>query len=97
MKKDYCIVEELICEEEFLKKLYEFINKTNADHYWFRVMRKLKDLLEVESKRDRKIKNTVEDFNKLKEDTEALKIQGEYLIKNDDLDLTANKILNFLR
>jgi len=69
MKKDYCIVEELICEEEFLKKLYEFINKTNADHYWFRVMRKLKDLLEVESKRDRKIKNTVEDFNKLKEDT----------------------------
>jgi len=60
-------------------------------------MRKLKDLLEVESKRDRKIKNTVEDFNKLKEDTEALKIQGEYLIKNDDLDLTANKILNFLR
>jgi len=41
---------------KFKESLYEFINKTNADHYWFRVMRKLKDLLEVESKRDRKIR-----------------------------------------
>lgn len=94
IKKDYLIIDELICEKEFLKKLHFFLNKTNSDFYWFRILRKLKFLLDVESKRNKKIKNTLKDFNKLKKDIESLKIPGEYLIKNDNLNLTIKKILS---
>lgn len=94
IKKNYVILDELICEEEFLKKLHVFLDQTNSHSYWFRLVRKLKELLEVESKRDRQIKNNLDDFNKLKQDIESLKIKNEYLIKNDDLALTIKKILD---
>ena len=96
MGKSYVIVDELICEEEFLRRLYAFLIQTKSSACWFRVMRKLKELLEVEKKRSRKVKNTLNDFNKLREDINALKIKGEYWIKNDNLDLTVNKIMNCL-
>jgi len=94
--KDYVILEELICEKEFLNKLLSFLAQTNSVSYWFRLMRKLRYLLEVESMRKRKIKNSLADFNKLKKDLDSLKIKDEHIIKNDDLNMTVKKILKII-
>ncbi len=94
--KNYIILEELICDRNFLENLIEFLNKTKSHAYWFRLMRPIKKLLEIESNRNRKIKNTQEDLFKLKQDIESLKIKDEYLIKNDDLALTIKKILDIV-
>ena len=96
MQKDFIIVDELICEKKFFMKLREFLDKTNSKSYWFRITRKLKYLLEIEAERDRKIKNSIEDFEKLKKDIEKLKIPNEVLLKNDDLDLTIQGLKNIL-
>lgn len=89
----YITLEELICDRNFLEDLIEFLNKTKSHAYWFRLIRPIKKLLEIESNRKRKIKNTQEDLFKLKQDIESLKIKNEYLIKNDNLALTIKKIL----
>jgi tRNA uridine 5-carbamoylmethylation protein Kti12 len=96
MEKDFCIVDELICEKEFLGKLYSFINKTKSNAYWFRVLRKLNFLLEVERGRKRIIKNTIDDFDRLKRDIKKLKIPNEVFIANDELYLTVDKIKSYL-
>ncbi len=93
-KKNYIILEELICEKDFLNGLIEFLNKTKSYSYWFRLLRPLDKLLKIESYRTRKLKNTKGDLFKLKQDIESLKIKNEYLIKNDNLALTIKKILN---
>ena len=90
----YITLEELICDKDFLEGLIEFLNKTKSHAYWFRLMKPLNKLLEIESNRKRKLKNTKEDFCKLKQDIESLKIKNEYLIKNDNLALTIKKILD---
>jgi len=96
INKEYVIIDELICEKRFLKKIFFFLNQTNSLSYWFRLRRKLKELLKVEAGRNRKIKNSLKDFSKLKKKIESLKIAGEYQIKNDDLDLTVKKIMSYL-
>lgn len=96
MGKEFVIIDELICEKEFLGKLFSFINETNSEFISFRILRKLKFILEVEKTRNRKIKNTIDDFDKLKKDIEKLKIPNEVLIANDDLHLTIEKIKSFV-
>ena len=97
MKKRFVIVDELICERKFFNKLCSFLNKTDSYAYWFRILRKLKFILEVETNRNRNIKNTLKDFKNLRIKLKTLKIPNEILIKNDNLDLTTKKILDFLR
>jgi len=96
INKEYIIVEELICDRDFYNELKDFVDRTKSRAYWFRLMRPLDKLLEVEKSRKRKIKNSKEDFDKLKEDIESCKIENEYLIKNDNLALTIRKILEFI-
>lgn len=95
-KKDYIILEELICEKEFLNKINSFLKRTKSDYCWFRLMRKIKDILIIENKRERKLKNNLEDFKKIKKEIELLKIKKEYWIKNDNLDLTLKRILKII-
>lgn len=94
--KNDVILEEIICEKDFLDKLNWFLYETQTKAYWFRLMRKVKELLKVESNRNRQIKNTQEDLFKLKQEIESLKIENEYLIKNDNLALTIKKILEIV-
>lgn len=92
----YITLEEIICDKNFLECLIEFLNKTKSHSYWFRLMRPLNKLLEIESNRERKVKNTQEDLFKLKQDIESLKIRNEHWIKNDNLALTIKKILEIV-
>ncbi len=95
--KDYIILEELICEKDFLNNLHTFLRDTKSYVYWFRLKRKLKYLLEIELNRKRAIKNSLEDFNRLKKSLDFLKIKREHCIKNDDLNVTVKKILEIIR
>lgn len=90
----YIILEELIYQRDFLNELQRFLYKTKDKAFWFRLLRPLNKLLEVESKRKREIKNSEEDLSKLKQSIELLEIKGEYRIKNDNLALVIKKILN---
>lgn len=96
LNKEYIIVEELICDENFYLELNDFVNKTKSRTYWFRLLRPLSKLLEIEANRKRKIKNNKEDFDKLKKDIESCKIENEYWIKNDNLGLSIKKILDIV-
>lgn len=90
------ILEELICDKNFYESLRNFITKTNSKAYWFRLLRPLDKLLELESNRNRKVKNNKEDFDNLKKEIELIKIPNEVLIKNDNLALTIKRILDVI-
>jgi len=96
LDKEYIIVEELIHDKDFCKDLNNFINKTKSHAYWFRLLRPIEKLLEVEKDRKRKIKNSREDFDKLKRDIESCQIEDEHLIKNNNLALTIRKMLEII-
>jgi len=93
---DYVILDEIICDRIFFEKLNKFLDETKTPSYWFRLMRPVEKLLEIESKRKRKIKNTQEDLFNLKKDIESCKIENEYRILNGNLALTIKKILNVI-
>ena len=94
--KNYVILDEMICNKDFYNQLNNFIKITKSYAYWFRVMRPIEKLLEIESNRKRKIKNNLKDFIKLRKDVEACRIKDEYCIKNDNLALTIKKILEIV-
>jgi len=91
--KKEIIIEGLIIDGGFYNKLRDFINKTKSKASWFRLLRPLEKLLEIDVGRKRKMKNSKEDFDRLKEGIENCKIEDEHLIKNDNLALTIRKIL----
>ncbi|GBE20143.1 MAG TPA: DUF2075 domain-containing protein [Candidatus Pacearchaeota archaeon] len=95
--KNYIILEEIINYEYFFRKILKFVNDAKVPSYWFRLMRPLKKLLEVEAITDRPIKNDVNDFDNLKREIESIKIKNEHIIKNDDVMLTVKKILEIIR
>jgi len=88
------VLEELVCDKDFYEELRNFIIKTNSSVNWFRLLRPLDKLLEIESDRKRKIKNSKEDFDNLKKNIESIKIPNEIWIKNNDLALTVKRILD---
>lgn len=94
--KAYIILDDIICEREFLKELIKFLKETKTPAYWFRLMRPIEELLKIESKRKRCIKNNKEQLHELKQKIDSLKIKNEYLIKNDDLKITIKKILEIV-
>jgi len=95
--KKEIILEGLIINNDFYNELRNFVNKTNSHAYWFRLLRPLEKLLEIEAGRKRRIKNSKEDFDRLREDIEDCKIENEHWIKNDDLALSIKKILDIIK
>lgn len=95
-KRKIVIVEEVLCSKEFYDKLHNFIVKTKSEALWFRLTRPIGKLLEVESKRKRKIKNSEEDLIKLSRELDLIKIEGEVIIKNDNLIFSVKNILENL-
>ncbi len=94
--KEIIIFEEMICNRELYGELRNFIRNIGCKVYWFRITRKLNQLLVEESKRKRGIKNTEKDFSDLKKEIETIRIKGEHKIKNDDLGKTIKKILDIV-
>jgi broad-specificity NMP kinase len=87
-KKDYVIIEGLIYDKDFFIKLKKFEEK-----YYFRLKRKISDLLKIPS---RKIRNSKEDFLKLKIELDKINIQKEYTIYNNNLEISVNEILKII-
>ena len=90
-KKDYVVVEELMCDPDFVRDLQNFARKTNSQSYWFRLKRSLTRLLETESRRDRRVKNSLDDFRKLEEDIGSCPVEGEIIVENNSDNQTAIK------
>lgn len=82
-KEKLVIVEELFDNKEFVEKIKVFCKENNIEIFWFYIKRDLEKLLEIENKRERKIKNTIEDFKKLKKDIENIKNSEEFIVVND--------------
>lgn len=95
-KEEYIILEEILCEKEFLNKLQEVCYEKKIKVYYFRLLRRIDKLLITEAQRKRKIKNTQKDLLKIKKDLDKLVIKGEQRIKNNNLALTIKKILDVL-
>lgn len=78
------IIEELFHNRDFFNKIKNFCEKNNIEIKSFYIKRDLDKLLEVEKNRERKIKNTKEDFEKLKKELDEIKIENEVIIDNNN-------------
>ncbi|TRZ78014.1 AAA family ATPase [bacterium] len=92
----YIIVEEIIYNSLFFDQLQTFVKNSNSDAYWFRIERPLEELLKIESGRNRKVKNTRENFMELNEGMDNIKIKKEIFIRNDDIDQTIKEITKYM-
>jgi adenylate kinase family enzyme len=77
------VVEELFNDQNLVNNILQVCKEHNIDTHWFRVKRDLDKLLETEAKRDRKIKNTLEDFQKLEQELDSIKIDNETILENN--------------
>ena len=95
--KELVIIEELFENKNFVNSLKDFCDKNEVEIQWFYIQRDLEKLLEIENKRERKIKNTIKDFKKLQKDLEDIKNEGEIIVDNNgDLNDTINFVLKNL-
>ncbi len=79
------IVEELFNDKDLFEKIKVFCLESNIEIVSFYIDRDLEKLLEVENKRERKIKNSKEDFEKLKKEIKEIKIENEVVIDNNGI------------
>ena len=94
-RKEILIIEELFENKNFVEKLKQFCDKNKIEIKWFFIKRDLEKLLEVEDKRDRKIKNKLEDFKELEKCLDDLNNEGEIKIDNNGvIENSVNFILN---
>ncbi|MDD2935400.1 MAG: AAA family ATPase [Candidatus Pacebacteria bacterium] len=94
-KEEVVIIEELFDNKEFVERIKNFCRENNIQIYWFYIKRELEKLLEVEQKRDRKIKNTVDDFKKLQDSLNEIKNEGEIVVDNNgNIEESINFVLN---
>lgn len=77
------IIEELFNDAEFVKVVQDFGTKNGVAVYWFCLKRPIEQLLDVENKRKRKIKNSREDLEKLEREINEIRIDDEVSINND--------------
>ena len=77
------IIEELFNDKNLVQKIKEFCDENNIEINWFYIERDLDKLLEIESKRERVIKNTKEDFEKLEKELDEVGIENEITIDNN--------------
>jgi len=93
-EKEFIIVEELFYDKNLIDKIKDFCEQNNVKIYWFFIGRNIKEILEVEKNRDRKIKNSEGDFEKLKQKLEDVKIKDEVFINNnEEIDKSVKLIL----
>jgi len=93
---EYIILEEIINDSSFFNQLQNFVKNSNIDTYWFCIERSLEELLKVESKRTRKLKNTKENFGELNREINNIKIEKEIFIQNDDINKTIKEIIEYM-
>lgn len=92
-QKPGVIVEELLCDKTFVERIKDFARKPNIIPYCFRVERPMADLLDVESKRLRGVKNSYQDFMNLQEDMDSNPLDSEMPIENNDIEQALQQIL----
>ena len=84
-KKEVLIIEELFENKNFVEDVKSFCNKNKIEIKWFYIQRDLEKLLETENNRERKVKNTLDDFKKLKEDLDSIKNEWEIKVDNNGI------------
>ena len=77
------IVEELFNDRSLVEKIQSFCKERQIEIKSFFIERDLEKLLEVERNRERKIKNTREDFEKLEQEMKRIEIEGEFIVGNN--------------
>ncbi|MCK4918598.1 MAG: AAA family ATPase [Candidatus Pacebacteria bacterium] len=77
------VVEELFNNKNLIDKIYNFCKEKEIEIKSFYVKRDLEKLLEVENNRNRKIKNTKKDFEKLEYEIKEIGIENEIIIDNN--------------
>ena len=93
--EEVIIIEEIFDNKDFVNNKIKFCKENNIESYWFHLKRDIKKLLEVENKRKRKIKNTLDDFETLQNNINKVKIANEKtILNNGDIDNSVNAILN---
>ncbi len=84
-KEKIVVAEELFDNKEFVERIKSFCEENNIEIFWFYIQRDLEKLLEIEDKRERKIKNTIEDFDNLQNSLNEIKNEGEIIIDNNGI------------
>lgn len=95
-KKEFVVVEEILYDSQFIKKLKNFAKKNNCKMIYFQLKRPMKKLLKIESHkshRKRRIKNVYEDFINLQKKIDNQKIKNEIIIENSDIFTSVETIL----
>ena len=93
---DFVILEEILCDKNFFVAIQKLVEENGITTYWFKLERSFDLLLEVEKGRTRKVKNSLLDLQNLKKEVDAIQIQGEETLINEDLKLTVQQILDSL-
>lgn len=93
LKKTGVFVEELFCDRAFVQKVTDFARKPDISFYCFRIERTLDDLMKVEAKRQRAVKNSYHDFLNLEADINDSPVDSEIFIENTSIDQASREIL----
>ncbi|MCK5285638.1 MAG: AAA family ATPase [Candidatus Pacebacteria bacterium] len=77
------ITEELFNDKNLVDKIKEFCKENNINIKSFFIERDIEKLLEIEESRERKIKNTKVDFEKLEKEIIEIEIEDEIILNNN--------------
>lgn len=83
------IVEELFWNKDFVQEILDFCKKNNVQYQWFKLVRDKKYLLSAK----RKIRNTFKDFETMEKQIDDIKIEGEIVINNQNIDESIKQII----
>jgi 2-phosphoglycerate kinase len=92
-KGEDLIIEEIFKNKDFVRSVLDFCDKNNISYKWFIITRDIKKILEVNESRTRKVKNTLESLEKMQGEIDAMKIEGEVVIKNESVEGSVQKIV----
>jgi len=81
--EEIVIVEELFNDKDLIQQIQSFCKEKDIEVKSFLIKRDLEKLLEVEEGRERKIKNTKEDFENLRKELEDVNIENEIVVNNN--------------
>ncbi len=87
------VVEEIFRNEGFVQRVMNFCDQNKIKATWFKITRDRKFLLEVDDKRTRKIKNDEETLMRMEDQIHSIRIDGEVLIDNQNIEESVNMIL----
>ena len=83
-KEKLVVVDELFDNKEFVGRVKSFCKESNIEIFWFYIQRDFEKLLETEHQRERKIKNTIEDFKSLQNSLDKIKNEEEVFVDNNN-------------